>query len=179
MPFMISIYLLPDFSSRGSFLLRWGSSPLGFFSAGFFFIWIFSSSDFTDESEGNLAYRITYGFSRIFGRWSMARARNELLLFLSRRFGFPFGRRFPIRRWRRFFLIDYFVPQISRIYTDFLLFPVISSFFCIFFILQILTCRSGISQISDFMNSKRIMQIFLILFSSYFGFIDFYTLSIY
>ena len=46
----------------------------------------FFSSDFTDESEGNLAYRITHGFSRIFGRWPMARARNELLLFLSRRF---------------------------------------------------------------------------------------------
>ena len=46
---------------------------------------IFSSSDFTDESEGNLAYRITHGFSRIFGRWPMARARHELLLFLSRR----------------------------------------------------------------------------------------------
>ena len=40
------------------FLLRWGSS----------------SSFFTDESEGNLAYRITHGFSRIFGRWPMARA---------------------------------------------------------------------------------------------------------
>ena len=47
---------------------------------------IFSSSDFTDESEGNLAYRITHGFPRIFGRWPMARARNGLLLFLSRRF---------------------------------------------------------------------------------------------
>ena len=46
----------------------------------------FSSSDFTDESEGNLAYRITHGFPRIFGRWPMARARNGLLLFLSRRF---------------------------------------------------------------------------------------------
>ena len=68
------------FSSRRSF-----SSPLGFFSASFFFIGIFSSSDFTDESEGNLAYRITHGFSRIFGRWPMARARHELLLFLSRR----------------------------------------------------------------------------------------------
>jgi len=46
----------------------------------------FSSSDFTDESDGNLAYRITHGFPRIFGRWPMARARNELLLFFSRRF---------------------------------------------------------------------------------------------
>ena len=56
-----------------------------FFSAGVF-LHCFSSSDFTDESEGNLAYRITHGFPRIFGRWPMARARNELLLFLSRRF---------------------------------------------------------------------------------------------
>ena len=39
------------------------------------------SSDFTDESEGILAYRITHGFSRIFGRWPMARARYVLLLF--------------------------------------------------------------------------------------------------
>ena len=41
----------------------------------------FSSSDFTDESDGNLAYRITHGFPRIFGRWPMARARNGLLCF--------------------------------------------------------------------------------------------------
>ena len=40
------------------------------------------SSDFTDESEGILAYRITHGFSRIFGRWPMARTRYVLLLFL-------------------------------------------------------------------------------------------------
>ena len=54
-----------------------------------FFVYLhrdFSSSDFTDESDGNLAYRITHGFPRIFGRWPMARARNELLLFFSRRF---------------------------------------------------------------------------------------------
>ena len=56
-----------------------------FFSAGVL-LHCFSSSDFTDESEGNLAYRITHGFPRIFGRWPMARARNGLLLFLSRRF---------------------------------------------------------------------------------------------
>ena len=56
-----------------------------FFSAGVI-LHRFSSSDFTDESEGNLAYRITHGFPRIFGRWPMARARNELQLFLSRRF---------------------------------------------------------------------------------------------
>jgi len=56
-----------------------------FFSAGDI-LHCFSSSDFTDESVGNLAYRITHGFPRIFGRWPMARARNGLLLFLSRRF---------------------------------------------------------------------------------------------
>ena len=46
----------------------------------------FSSSDFTEESEGILACRITHGFSRNFGRWPMARARYMLLLFWSRRF---------------------------------------------------------------------------------------------
>ena len=30
---------------------------------------------FADESEDSLAYRITHGFARIFGRWPMARAR--------------------------------------------------------------------------------------------------------
>ena len=51
-----------------------------------------------------------------------------------------------------FFSLIILVPQISRIPTDFLW---LYSFFCNFFISQILTCRSG-----------RIMQIFLILFSS-------------
>ena len=32
----------------------------------------------------------------------------------------------------------FFVTQISQIYTDFFLFPVVYSFFCIFFISQIL-----------------------------------------
>ena len=41
----------------------------------------FSSSDFTDESEGIPAEAITHGFSRIFGLWPMAGARNMLLLF--------------------------------------------------------------------------------------------------
>ena len=41
----------------------------------------FFSSDFTDESEGILAYRITHGFSQNFGRWPMARALYMLLLF--------------------------------------------------------------------------------------------------
>ena len=68
----------------------------------------------------------------------------SLNISLSRRF----------RRWRRFSLIDYLVPQISRIHTDFFhslffswiytdflwfsFFPVISSFSCHFFISQIL-----------------------------------------
>ena len=41
----------------------------------------FSSSDFTDESEGILACRIAHGFTRNFGRWPMARALYMLLLF--------------------------------------------------------------------------------------------------
>ena len=41
----------------------------------------FSSSDFTDESEGILACRIIHGFSQNFGRWPMARALYMLLLF--------------------------------------------------------------------------------------------------
>ena len=52
------------------------------FSFLHFFVSSFFSSDFTDESDGNLAYRITHGFARIFGRWPMARARYVLLLFL-------------------------------------------------------------------------------------------------
>ena len=60
----------------------------------------FSSSDFTDESEGILACRIAHGFSRNFGRWPMARALYMLLLFWSRRF----------RRWRRFFFVGGFCP---------------------------------------------------------------------
>ena len=46
-----------------------------------FFHHDFSSSDFTDESEGILVCRITHGFSRNFGRWPMARALYMLLLF--------------------------------------------------------------------------------------------------
>ena len=49
---------------------------------------------------GILAYRITHGFSRIFGLWPMDGARNIPLLFLSRRF----------RRWRRFFFVEVFCP---------------------------------------------------------------------
>ena len=73
-------------------------SPLSFSSRRFFFVGRvlshrfhryytdflhhdFSSSDFTDESEGILACRITHGISRNFGRWPMARALYMLLLF--------------------------------------------------------------------------------------------------
>ncbi len=64
------------------------------------------SSDFTDESEGILAYRITHGFSRIFGRWPMARARYVLLLFFVTQ----------ISQMTQIFLRGIiFVPQI---YTD-------------------------------------------------------------
>ena len=73
--------------SMKSLRFRKISEAFLFFSRGSFFSpLVFSSSDFTDESDGNLAYRITHGFPRIFGRWPMARARNGLLLFLSRRF---------------------------------------------------------------------------------------------
>ena len=57
------------FFSAGVILLR------GAFTSDFFFIVFlhrdFSSSDFTDDSEGNLTYRITHGFSRNLaaGQW--------------------------------------------------------------------------------------------------------------
>ena len=66
------------------------------------------SSDFTDESEGILAYRITHGFSQIFGRWPMAGARYVLLCFWSRRF----------RRWRRFFFVWLFLSHRFHRYTQ-------------------------------------------------------------
>ena len=70
----------------------------------------FSSSDYAEFIRRHSCYRLTHGFSRIFGRWPMAGARKVLLLVLSRRF----------RRWRRFFLRGSFlVPQISQIFTDF------------------------------------------------------------
>jgi len=67
--------------------------------------------NFPDESEGILAYRITHGFSRNFGRWPMAHARYVLLLFLVTQ----------ISQMTQIFLRGIiFVPQISQIYTDFL-----------------------------------------------------------
>ena len=75
----------------------------------------FSSSDFTDESEGILACRITHGFSQNFGRWPMARALYMLLLFFVTQ----------ISQMTQIFLCgDYFVPQISQIYTDFSLWDI-------------------------------------------------------
>ena len=68
------------------------------------------SSDFTDESEGILAYRITHGISQNFGRWPMAHALYMLLLFLVTQ----------ISQMAQIFLRGIiFVPQISQIYTDF------------------------------------------------------------
>jgi len=110
------------------FLLRWGYSSPGSFYIGFF-LHRFSSSGFFFIGFHGWLGRQSYlsDYARIlaeFGRWPMACVRNELLLFLSRRF----------RRWRRFFSLIILVPQISRIFSDFLLFPVISSFSCHFFI---------------------------------------------
>ena len=77
------------------------------------------SSDFTDESEGSLAYRITHGFARIFGRWPMARARYVLLLFLVTQ----------ISQMTQIFLRGIiFVPQISQIYTDFFMESLVNRF---------------------------------------------------
>ena len=71
----------------------------------------FSSSDFTDESEGIPAEAITHGFSRIFGLWPMAGARYMLLLFFCHA---DFADDADFSSW------EGFVPQISQIYTDFL-----------------------------------------------------------
>ena len=66
---------------------------------------------------GILAYRITHGFSRIFGLWPMAGARNIPLLFFVTQIsqmtqiflrGSFLSHRF--RRWRRFFFVEVFCP---------------------------------------------------------------------
>ena len=69
----------------------------------------FSSSDFTDESEVILAYRITHGFSQIFGLCSMACARYVLLLSFCHA---DFADNADFSSW------CFFVPQISQINTD-------------------------------------------------------------
>ena len=76
----LSFVLLTDFSSWEGFVPQISQIYTDFLHHDF------SSSDFTDESEGILACRITHGFSRNFGRWPMARALYMLLLFWSRRF---------------------------------------------------------------------------------------------
>ena len=84
--------------------------PVNFKEIAVVFVSSFFSSDFTDESEGILAYRITHGISRIFGRWPMACALYMLLLLFVTQ----------ISQMTQIFLcVDYFVPQISQIYTDF------------------------------------------------------------
>ena len=114
-------------SSRGSF-----SSPLGFFSASFFFIGIFLHRISRMNRKAILLIGLLTDFRGYLAAGQWLAPERISYCFLSRRFGFPFGRRFPIRRWRRFFSLIILVPQISRIPTDFLLFPVISSFFLYF-----------------------------------------------
>ena len=76
---------------------------------------------------GILAYRITHGISRNFGRWPMACALYMLLFFFVTQISqmtqiFLRGDYFvpQISQMTQIFLRgDYFVPQISQIYTDF------------------------------------------------------------
>ena len=86
-----------------------------------FFHHDFSSSDFTDESEGILVCRITHGFSRNFGRWPMARALYMLLLFFVTQISlmtqiFLRGRVLSHRfhRYAQIFFIMIFLHRISR-----------------------------------------------------------------
>ena len=84
-------------------------TPFSFLHFFLFFVIFFSSSDFTDESEGIPAEAITHGFSRIFGLWPMVSARNVLLLFCHA----DFADDADFSSW------ECFVPQISQIFTDF------------------------------------------------------------
>ena len=93
------------------FLFVGGSCPTDFTDIHRFSSSEGFSSDFTDESEGILAYRITHGISQNFGRWSMARALYMLLLFFVTQ----------ISQMTQIFLcVDYFVPQISQMTQIFL-----------------------------------------------------------
>ena len=81
----------------------------------------FFSSDFTDESEGILACRITHGISRNFGRWPMARALYIPLLFFVTQISlmtqiFLRGRVLSHRfhRYTQIFFIMIFLHRISR-----------------------------------------------------------------
>ena len=74
----------------------------------------FFHADFADDAVFFLMGFLFIGFhgiSRIFGRWPMVSARYVLLLFFVTQ----------ISQITQIFLRgDYFVPQISQIYTDFL-----------------------------------------------------------
>ena len=110
------------------FLLRWGYSSPGSFYIGFFLHRFSSSGFFFIGFHGWLGRQSCLSdYARIlaeFGRWPMACVRNELLLFLSRRF----------RRWRRFFSLIIFLMDLHGFslifffFLSFLLFPVISLF---------------------------------------------------
>ena len=79
-----------------------------FFSAGFI-LHCFSSSDFTDESEGNLAYRITHGFPRNLAAGQWLAPEMGSCCFCHADFADDAD----------FFLLIILVPQISRIHTEF------------------------------------------------------------
>ena len=97
------------------------------FSFLHFFVSSFFSSDFTDESEAFLLIGLLTEFRGTLAAGQWLAPYMCCCCFLSRRF----------RRWRRFFFVwiisshrfhrytqiflcvDYFVPQISQIYTDF------------------------------------------------------------
>ena len=79
------------------------------------------SPNFTEESEGILACRITHGFSQNFGRWPMARALYMLLLFFVTQISqmtqiFLRGRVLSHRfhRYTQIFFIMIFLHRISR-----------------------------------------------------------------
>ena len=82
--------------------------PRCFFSTSFFYR-DFSSSDFTDDSEGNLAYRITHGFLRNLaaGQWLASEMSSYCFCYAD------------FADDADFFSLIILVPQISRIHTDF------------------------------------------------------------
>ena len=67
------------------------------------------SSDFTDESEGILAYRITHGFSRNLAAGQWLAPDSAAVVFCHADFADDAD----------FFRGSFFVPQISQISTDF------------------------------------------------------------
>ena len=87
--------------------------PLFFISSKIFLLRIFIGDFYSSEDaefiRRHSCYRITHGFSRIFGRWPMAGARNVLILFCHADFADDAN----FSSW------EFFVPQISQIFTDF------------------------------------------------------------